>query len=296
MIDANNPKDKNSLVPTENISDQAPSVAQATREEAKELLSVPQLPSEFVERIKTADMTDADGRDLKKSALQLCDNINVLFRQISKIPELTETTRAINAKLESLTGAPLYEQIRCILEELNQMTRIVTEKVMDSEKGPDYLQNVGDGSGTPRVDLEAALNVMERTRGVARKINQLDLGNQGPAIDHDSVQKRRTADKSEYVSRYEMQRTLEGLIDQALEHGEINEETARLILKATSAQMELSSNAVAGQINIILKNRFDEDDLGTSPAERQFTILLFYWQLLGTVEGFRYLERFYAKK
>lgn len=73
---------------------------------------------------------------------------------------------------------------------------------------------------------------------------------------------------------------------------EINEATSHLILKATSGQMNMGFNVV-GQRGAPLSVRIDEEDLGANEAERQLTILDIYWHLLGTVEGFKFIKRFY---
>lgn len=267
------------------------SKADEVRVQAEVLLEAPKLPPEFVDQLMEADMRDAEGKDLKKAALLMCSNIDMLLERISRIPELNESAQILKLKLQRITGMPLYEQIECVLEELSDLAELVIKKTTHPERGTSYLQNTQDGLGTPRVDLEYAMRTLEKMRPLHEELRSLGDTEQYQERSAE-VQRRMDAGDTQLMARFKMQKNLEGQITHALEQGEITEETARLILFATSGQMNMGFNTV-GQVGNQLSIRLDEDDLGESQAERQTYLLNIYWQLLAVTEGVRFLQRFY---
>lgn len=292
MTDPKKPRSEDLSRQTETPADLSKSTTIATRKGAEALLTAPQLPAEFVEQIRKADMVNTEGRDLKEAVVQYCEQINVFLRRISSIPELSETARAISQKLKELTGAPLYEQIGAVLEEFDSLSRELIAKTTDRTHGTAYLLNSEDAPDTPRVDLEKAIDFLENMRPLHQAIHETGLMKKELYAREDEVQTRMNAGDTQYLARYKMQRELTERIDRALKAGEINHETARRILFACSGQFNMAFNVV-GQRGIILRERIDENDLGYNDAERQFTLLELYWQLMGVSEGVRYLKRFY---
>jgi hypothetical protein len=294
MLDYQGPQSEVALRQTEEFTNALLTPVATTREGTEGLLAAPQLPAEFINRIKLTKMISLSGEDLKGTLLDYCEEINETLAKIHRIPELSEAVRGITEKLKNNTGETLYAQISDILEEMNRLTQVVTDKATNLKSGSDYIQNTEDGPGTPRVDLEAALLILQKTRPLYNEVNKLGLASHIQERDQEVQNRMDYNGNTQFVVRYKMLRDLEDEITGALERGEINDATSHLILKATSGQMNMAFNVV-GQRGAPFYQRIDEDDLGANDAERQLTILDIYWHLLGTAEGFKFIQKFFER-
>jgi|GEM_PF-3718421 len=272
-------------------------LAHSIRIESRSLIETPQLPPAFIERIQASDFVDTEGKDRKTEALAMCTNINLLFRLISQIPELSESARAITEQLRTMTGDPLHQQIKEMMVRVEGAMKVVTDRVVHPETGADYLLDTRDGEGTPRVDMEKALRIM--ASGAEMKtalVTQLGLKGFVKESQDSALKEMGKLKKTEYAIWIQRQRAMEEVINQALERNEINEVTAQLVLKAVTTQMIIASNSLAGQRLLDLSSRIDKDDLGYNEAERIDYLLATYWQLLGGMQGFRFLKKFFPEE